>query len=116
MVGYETLRDHLTELRPRLHIAGHIHEARGACVHKWDPADGFAPPTIQNDDPVNLATSDITNAPEHPSLEGDEDVELERTVFVNAANYPKGSLATRDGVRSKAGGPGFQAIVVDLKE
>lgn len=34
MVGCEALGAHLPELRPRLHVAGHVHEARGACVHK----------------------------------------------------------------------------------
>ena len=39
------------------------------------------------------------------------------TVFVNAANYPMGALAVRDGIRMNLfGGPGFQPVVVDLKE
>lgn len=41
----------------------------------------------------------------------------ETTVFVNGANFPAGRLALRGGVRSKSfGGPGFQPVVVDLKE
>lgn len=39
------------------------------------------------------------------------------TVFVNAANYPSGHLAVRDGIRLNLfAGPGFQPVVVDLKE
>ena len=64
LVGCEALRAHLPELQPGLQVVGHIHKARGACIHKWDPADNFAPPTIQNDDLVNLATSSTTNAVE----------------------------------------------------
>jgi len=45
-----------------------------------------------------------------------EDDDKERTVFANAANWPMGELSRRDGVRSPFGGPGFQPIVVDLKE
>ena len=114
--GCETLRDYLSKLRPRLHVAGHIHEAHGAYLHKWYPADGFAPPTIQNDDPVALTSSSTANVSELTSSEDDGDVELERTVFVNAANWPMGALARRDGVKPMFGGPGFQAVVVDLKE
>jgi len=76
MVSCEALRAHFPELRPRLHVAGRIHAAHGACVHKWDPADGFAPPSNQNGGPVNLAPSDTNSAAEPPSLERDEDLEL----------------------------------------
>ncbi|KIM41299.1 hypothetical protein M413DRAFT_145993 [Hebeloma cylindrosporum] len=118
-VGCDALRARLSELRPRLHVFGHIHEAHGAYIHKWDPADNFAPPTVQNHDLVNLATSNTAVGSESTLVEGrgdHEDVELERTVFVNAANSSKGPLAMRGGVRSAFGGPGFQAVVVDLKE
>jgi hypothetical protein len=37
-------------------------------------------------------------------------------VFVNAANYPTGKKAYRPGVRPQFGGPGFQAVVVDLMD
>ena len=49
--------------------------------------------------------------------EGFDDKEVDYTVFVNGANYPMGHLASRDGVKmNKLGGPGFQPIIVDLKE
>jgi len=41
---------------------------------------------------------------------------LERTVFVNAANWPAGKNAWRDGVKIKFGGLGFQPVIVDLKD
>jgi hypothetical protein len=42
-------------------------------------------------------------------------VDEERTVFVNAANWPMGRAAARRGIRV-FGGPGFQAVVIDLKD
>ena len=93
----------MPELRPRLHVFGHIHEAHGAYVHTWDSDDL---PTVQNSDPVQ-ASSDME------TVENDD---KERTVFANAANWPMGELSRRDGVKSPFGGPGFQPIVVDLKE
>jgi Icc-related predicted phosphoesterase len=117
LVGCEALRARLTELRPRLHLVGHIHEAHGACIHTWHPADDYAPPIVQNDDPMDLTSrlADVGKSTLSEEEDGRE-VELERTVFVNASNWPMGPLANRDGVRSAFGGPGFQAVVVDLKE
>lgn len=48
--GCEDLRARLPHLRPRLHVFGHIHEARGACVHNWgsDPEENQLP-IMQND-------------------------------------------------------------------
>ncbi|KZP20295.1 Metallo-dependent phosphatase, partial [Athelia psychrophila] len=34
-VGCEALRAHVPKLRPRLHLFGHIHEARGAEMYTW---------------------------------------------------------------------------------
>jgi hypothetical protein len=97
-------------------VVGHIHEAHGAYVHTWDPAKDFAPPTIQNDDIAVLTSSSTANEGESTSSEGDRDVEPEKTVFVNAANWPMGPRARRDGMKLIFGGPGFQAVVVDMKE
>jgi hypothetical protein len=48
---------------------------------------------------------------------GSEDVgPVERTVFVNAANYPSGKMAWRGTHRVPFAGPGFQPVVVDLKD
>jgi hypothetical protein len=62
----------------------------------------------------------VQNAPSEDSddqTQGEEEEHLDTTVFVNAANYPMGALAVRDGIRlSMFGGPGFQPVVVDLKE
>ncbi|KAF9531261.1 Metallo-dependent phosphatase-like protein [Crepidotus variabilis] len=39
------------------------------------------------------------------------------TLFVNAAAWPMGKLASRDGPKMNMfGGPGFQAVIVDLKD
>lgn len=53
LAGCEDLRARLPELRPLLHVAGHIHEARGAHVHVWGAesgeksGDGDGLPTVQ---------------------------------------------------------------------
>ncbi|KAF9483276.1 Metallo-dependent phosphatase [Pholiota conissans] len=112
-VGCEALRDRLPELRPRLHLFGHIHEAHGACIHAWDPALGNAPPTIQNTDPsMSIDRPEVKDA-EAPAET--TDTELDKTVFVNAANWPMGRNAHREDSKPPFGGPGFQAVVVDLK-
>ncbi|KAF8153389.1 Metallo-dependent phosphatase-like protein [Crassisporium funariophilum] len=111
--GCEALRARLPELRPRLHVVGHIHEAHGAHIHAWDPTTDLTPPSVQFDD--EELTRDHTSATTS-NQERETELSLERTVFVNAANWPSGSQIFRDGVKSDFGGPGFQAIVVDLKE
>ncbi|KAF8965761.1 Metallo-dependent phosphatase-like protein [Flammula alnicola] len=114
-VGCEALRARLSELRPRLHLFGHIHEAHGAYIHAWDPASDNAPPTIQNSDPIDSTSRPAVGA-ELRSTENTEPA-VDRTVFVNASSWPSGDRAIRDGVRvGQFGGPGFQAVVVDLKE
>ncbi|KAF4613043.1 hypothetical protein D9613_010780 [Agrocybe pediades] len=106
-VGCEALRTRISELRPRLHLAGHIHEAHGAYVHTWDPSSNFEPPEVQNDHAF------LENSQDLPSGVPDD---AERTLFINAANWPMEVNARRNGVQSAFGGPGFQAVVVDMKE
>ncbi|KAH9474535.1 Metallophosphoesterase domain-containing protein 1 [Psilocybe cubensis] len=117
-VGCEALRARMPELRPRLHLAGHIHEAHGAYIHTWDPENNYEAPTIQNDDPRVL--SDLTTSDNLPDVKH-SNPERERTVFINAANWPMGNRAKRNitGTLNRKipfGGPGFQAVVVDLKD
>lgn len=113
-VGCEALRARLPDLRPRLHLFGHIHEAHGAHIHTWDPALENAPPMVQNTDPsISIERAGAPDAA--PSTEPPETA-LDTTVFVNAANYPTGKRAYRSGMRPLFGGPGFQAVVVDLMD
>jgi len=43
--------------------------------------------------------------------------EMQRTVFVNAANEPMGRTSwAKNGWKVKPGGPGFRPVVVDLKD
>lgn len=42
--------------------------------------------------------------------------DIDKTVFVNAANYRSGVRASAIRHDSRIGGPGFQPIVVDLKD
>ena len=100
-VGCEALRARLPDLRPRLHLAGHIHEAHGAYIHAWNTAE---PPSVQSDEKIILK-------------DNIKDPNLDHTVFVNAANWPSGRRARRDSWEQvKFGGSGFQPVVVDLKE
>jgi len=95
--GCEALRARLAELRPRLHLAGHIHEGHGAYIHAWDTAE---PPFVQAGE--NILNDNI------------QDPNLEHTVFVNAANWPSGQRVRLN--TQGFGGAGFQPVVVDLKE
>lgn len=111
--GCEALRARLPELRPRMHLFGHIHEAHGAHIHTWDPAFNNAPPTIQNSD-SSMSSDD---RPESTEESSPGEAALEKTVFINAASWPMGRNAfRRDGDRPPFGGPGFQPVVVDLKD
>ncbi|CAA7263429.1 unnamed protein product [Cyclocybe aegerita] len=110
--GCEALRARLPDLRPRLHVVGHIHEARGACIHYWpEGEDKGEAPIVQNDAPLEAL---VTGLAESESLE--DAGRQGSTAFVNAANWPMGDKAMRNGVRTPFGGAGFQPIIVDLKE
>ena len=103
-----------------MHLCGHIHEAHGAYIHPWlkcstsGPAE---PPVVQNSE-SNSALVDEPQSNKYDELHEEfDDKQVDYTVFVNGANYPMGHLASRDGVKMKQfGGPGFQPIIVDLKE
>ncbi|KAJ7248843.1 Metallo-dependent phosphatase [Mycena haematopus] len=86
--GCPALAARLPTLRPRLHVFGHIHEARGAHVHLW-------------------ARSDRPN--QELSVE-----EGEQTIFINASNYPSGPNAVGASGPIDMAGVGFQPVVVDL--
>lgn len=149
LAGCEALRARLPSLRPRVHLFGHIHEARGALVHTWAGEGASEPPTVQNDgnypDDDDNDDSDSDNDDMDISFEEEaEDVEREQeaaddgvgdgeirtevtpqrtgdagaeeTVFVNAATFPAGRGAWRGTHRVPFGGPGFQAVVVDLRD
>ncbi|KAF7348583.1 hypothetical protein MVEN_01375900 [Mycena venus] len=113
--GCPALAARVPKLKPRLHVFGHIHEARGAYVHLWNTD---APPSAQNavqfkdqDDNENLGM--FPPNLEEPIADGDF---REQTLFVNAANSPSGPESRRDGEKVKVGASPFQPIIVDLKE
>jgi len=133
MVGCPILKARIAkgELRPRLHIFGHIHESHGAHIHSWESDGACDGPEVQNDItyPIELAENmssgkvkevEMFKAMTVRSLEEAEqrnmDRELKRTVFVNAACFPSGRNAWRDGVKVREGGYGFRPVVVDLKD
>ncbi|VDC02534.1 unnamed protein product [Peniophora sp. CBMAI 1063] len=91
-VGCEALAARLPELRPRLHLFGHIHEAHGLAVQEWEHAEKTLT-TEKNK--VELA-------------EG-----VPHTIFANAASWPMGKLV-REGQEFGAGA--FMPIIVDLRE
>jgi hypothetical protein len=123
LVGCETLLARLPELRPRIHLAGHIHEAHGAHIHTWDPASNYTPPQVQNDEndlaPRNEELGFYNEGEDEGSAansSADDASPVERTVFINAANYPTGKKARRGSHRVPFAGPGIQPVVVDLKD
>ncbi|KAK0226047.1 Metallo-dependent phosphatase-like protein [Armillaria fumosa] len=118
-VGCRDLTNRLPYLRPRIHLFGHIHEGHGAFVHEWYTGSTETPEVqVENDldgdyiDDADEYMDDGMNLPEPYSLSEGGD----RTVFVNAANWPMGRHAWGPKGRSPFGGPGFRPIVVDLKD
>lgn len=95
--GCEMLARRLPQLQPRLHLFGHIHEAHGAYAHTWDSAV----PT----QPMAQSYDSVKQTPGNPAGP--------RTVFVNASNLPSPSYGRK---RVPFGGPGFQPVIVDLKD
>ncbi|KAK7046907.1 Ser thr protein phosphatase [Favolaschia claudopus] len=144
--GCSDLLAALPRLKPRLHVFGHIHEARGAHLHRWQGNSG--PPKVQNAIQLGLENKKppvTKNASDDVDMEDDDETEDKddgvvillntdddasqvnsgpadgdvgpETIFVNAANYPSGPNAGRKpGRRVKMGGGGFQPMVVDLLE
>ena len=116
--GCPSLLRHLGRMTnpPRLHVFGHIHEARGALVHQWDPDPTAAlkPGPVTTSEPeFELDSASESEEPNLTSSGTDRDGWKE-TIMVNAANQPAGSRRTLDGMRVSFGGPGFQPIIVDL--
>ncbi|KZT70277.1 Metallo-dependent phosphatase [Daedalea quercina L-15889] len=102
-VGCEALAARLPELRPRLHVFGHIHEDHGALVREW-PAPALSEAAT---DPKSAAAEGAEGAEHSPKAE--------QTVFVNAANWPMGARAIRrGGLRVPFGEAPFQPVIVDL--
>ncbi|KAJ7753746.1 Metallo-dependent phosphatase-like protein [Mycena metata] len=130
-VGCPALAADLPRLKPKLHVFGHIHEARGAYVHRWEQdsnqlgaqnaiqlgverADGQTASTETDDSDSDRDEGAILFEPEpRPETAGEG---AKETIFVNAANMPMGPNARRTGMRLKMGDPPFQPIVVDLLE
>ncbi|KAG6813870.1 hypothetical protein H0H92_006277 [Tricholoma furcatifolium] len=118
-VGCHDLRARLPELRPRLHVFGHIHDARGAHIHSWGSGSELEPlPMLESNydsDDSDAESSDIEAVATDPAfgtLSGTEGGD--QTVFVNPAAWPAGRTSWRDGQKVPFGGPGVQPIIVDL--
>ncbi|KAJ7253765.1 Metallo-dependent phosphatase-like protein, partial [Mycena haematopus] len=107
--GCPALSAVVQKLKPKLHVFGHIHEARGAYVHRWKH-DSDELPRAQN--ATQLGEPDEET--ETPAGDNAIEREAQETIFANAANLPLGRNARRDGKRVKMGGLGFQPIIVDL--
>ncbi|KAG6844216.1 hypothetical protein H0H93_016591, partial [Arthromyces matolae] len=130
--GCADLRNHLPRLRPRLHVFGHIHESRGAHIHEW-PGELPDVKVIPDDDSDDEEDEDDDMDDIDVRLEEEDDTQVEpastssvvvevpgevkpETVFVNAATSPGGRGTWRGGLRVQPGGPGFQPVVVDLRD
>ncbi|KAJ7512425.1 Metallo-dependent phosphatase-like protein [Mycena galericulata] len=122
--GCPALLARVTELKPRMHAFGHIHEARGAYLHFWD-ADS-TPPSAQNEPQSEdvketfwgrIGAKKILQKFRTSRTKEIADQEPpEQTVFVNGANWPAGPNSWKNGRRVKIGETGFQPIVVDLMD
>ncbi|KII91884.1 hypothetical protein PLICRDRAFT_38759 [Plicaturopsis crispa FD-325 SS-3] len=95
-VGCEALAARLPTLRPRLHVFGHIHEARDAEIRVWPSPSGPA----GSSQPLGEKNS------------SDAALDAERTVFVNAANQPAGPGIPW--TSNKFGTDGWMPVIVDL--
>ncbi|KAG5651803.1 hypothetical protein H0H81_007362 [Sphagnurus paluster] len=144
--GCADLRARLPHLRPRLHLFGHIHEARGGAIHAWDEdtdtllevqnrmdevSDDEAEDEDDDDDDITaealvekaekgVSPTETAQGMEMGGANGVVEQaaggEREETVFVNASCWPAGAGAWRGTHRVPFGGPGFQAVVVDLRD
>ncbi|KAJ7689452.1 Metallo-dependent phosphatase-like protein [Mycena rosella] len=115
-VGCAALAARVRALRPRLHVFGHIHEARGAYLHLWDRNAGDDALGAQNSSQLEI---DVDGDDGEDAGAPDATVVLPagpQTVFVNAANSPAGPNSSRNGEKVAVGGPGVGPIVVDLLE
>lgn len=129
-VGCEALRGRLPFLRPRLHVFGHIHEGHGACIHPWSAQPNPEPPAVQNDyfrpegelgddEGTPIDVDDIMShniETKESNVITNEAGEGDQTVFINAATWPAGPGSRRGELRVPHGGPGFQPVVVDLRD
>ncbi|KAF9461874.1 Metallo-dependent phosphatase-like protein [Collybia nuda] len=117
LAGCDDLRARIRDLRPRLHLAGHIHEAHGGHIHTWKEGGGEGLPSVQN----TSADEDVETEDVEAASGLDRSQDKETTVFVNAANWPSGSKAwrTKEGggeAKVPFAGPGFQPVIVDLRD
>ncbi|KAJ7098251.1 Metallo-dependent phosphatase-like protein [Mycena epipterygia] len=102
--GCPALAARLPTLRPRLHVFGHIHEARGVYVHLWDRTDGLGAQNVSQ-------MGDAEGSPIEEAVAGGE-----QTVFVNASNWAAGPNEFRNNEPVGVGGLGVQPVIVDLLE
>ncbi|KAG6852655.1 hypothetical protein C0991_010168 [Blastosporella zonata] len=126
----------LPKLRPRLHVFGHIHEARGGHIHAWGEGEGVMP-EVNIDEDSDDSDSDLDEEYDARAQHKEEQVLLPNvtqpliskeetdetmaapqaeTVFVNASTFPMGRGEWRAGERVPFGGPGFQPVIVDLRD
>ena len=91
-VGCEALAERLPELRPRLHLFGHIHEAHGLAIQEWERAGHI----------LGAEKNQVVLSEGVP-----------HTIFCNAAAWPMGKLVREP---QTFGGGAFMPIIVDLRE
>ncbi|KAJ7512429.1 Metallo-dependent phosphatase-like protein, partial [Mycena galericulata] len=122
--GCDDLAARVQELKPKLHVFGHIHEAHGAYIPAYQGTATAEAEANGEDEEIEDYSDDSddervdygpvldfeTGQGPHPVAD-DGNTE---TIFVNAANLPSGPNARRTGTRGKMGGEAFQPIIVDL--
>ncbi|KAG8824530.1 hypothetical protein FRC19_001598 [Serendipita sp. 401] len=113
--GCEALSPRVAQIRPKIHVFGHIHEARGAVVRYWDDQEMVTEPMDTASDKGGDTRAEAT-----PSTLSDTETggggatgEKKFTVFVNAAvHYTHKHQHT---LRKGTEGWHYLPIIVDIR-
>ncbi|KAG8868343.1 hypothetical protein FRC20_003586 [Serendipita sp. 405] len=82
--GCEVLCSRAAQIRPKLYVFAHIHEARGAVVRYWDEEETIRRP--ENVTPMDaVENGEVTERPKGDGIGGEGREARPFTVFVNAA-------------------------------
>lgn len=96
LVGCKALASRVEEIRPIIHIFGHIHEARGAIVHYW--------PEETNQDQGESSQQAFINS---------NKVQRKFTIYVNASVQP--TYRYQDHLVGGTNGAHYPAIIIDVR-
>ncbi|KIM31767.1 hypothetical protein M408DRAFT_327204 [Serendipita vermifera MAFF 305830] len=103
LAGCAALKSRVEQLRPAIHIFGHIHEDRGAIVQEWPDSD------------ATNTTTTATGSGDEATQENPSTRRKQRkfTVFVNAAVQP--GFQNKSLMTPGTSGYHYPAIIVDIR-